>query len=157
MFLPSMVSSRCCLWVYVLNFCEIRGKALIFKIDFNLMIGRWSDFFSLEKVSFFFLNLAMAPHPPSVVTIPLWTTDKPDVWIWGTWGSKLGAQLRVKGGFVAEILRSLKIFDCKRKATNVKLKLIHLFSSVFSLGSERSDKWEEQWVTLVYWVNEWFS
>lgn len=63
--------------------------------------------------------------------IPLRTADKPYVWIWWTWGSKLGAQLRVKGGFVAEILRNLRIFDCKRKTTNMKLQLIHLFSSVF--------------------------
>ena len=45
---------------------------------------------------------------------------------------------------MGEILCNLRIFDCKRKTTNMKLELIHLFSSVFILGSERSDKWEEQ-------------
>ena len=38
---------------------------------------------------------------------------------------------------MAEILCNLRIFDCKRKTTNMKLQLIHLFSSVFFFSGVR--------------------
>lgn len=71
----------------------------------------------------------MTPHPPSVCCYDPFANRGQALCL--DRGSKLGAQLRVKGGFVAEILRNLRIFDCKRKTTNMKLQLIHLFSSVF--------------------------
>ena len=40
---------------------------------------------------------------------------------------------------MAEILRNLRIFDCKRKTANMKLQLIHLFSSVFFFSWSQKD------------------